>query len=315
MNNKQALQVSQTFNSTDAIHKIAYTLYEPPEDVTPIGIIQFCHGMSEHRKRYSEIGQFFVDNGWIFCICDHLGHGDSINDKSELGYFGEKNGYRFLAADAAKCSTLLQKKYGNLFFCIAGHSMGSFVVRDYLSRFPDLPDAAIIMGSGSSTPLIKLGKTVTAMTARIKGGKYKSALLDKLAFGSYNDRIKSPLTKSDWLSRDPNAVAKYIADPLSGFLFTAAGLTDTSRLVCEVTTPKWAYSLNKATPLLILSGDADPVGDYGKGVLKIKSLVDAAGVLNASCKLYPGARHELFNETCRNAVLDDIITWLKSIKK
>lgn len=298
-----------SFKSTDGIHSIACTLYSPMED-KPKGVIQFCHGMAEHRKRYERVGRYFAENGWIFCICDHLGHGESINNESELGYFGKKDGYRFLAADAARCTALLKKKYPDLFFCIGGHSMGSFVVRHYLARFPNLADAAIIMGGGSSTPLIATGKNITALTALIKGGGYRSELLDRLSFGSYNDRIVSPSTKSDWLSRDAAEVKKYIDDPLCGFLFTASGLTDVSKLICEVTTQKWAAALNTETPLLILSGDADPVGGYGSGVIRIKELAESAGVKRVVCKLYPGARHELFNENCRDIVLRDILEWL-----
>lgn len=301
------IQKEGFFDSSDKEHKIAYRIFLPEQ---PIAILQFCHGMAEHAQRYEHFAKYLTERGIIFCICDHLGHGKSVENESELGGFGADFSFRNFAYDAAKFTSIMKEKYLDLPYFIGGHSMGSFVVRTYLSLYSGLCDGGIIVGTGFATPLIKSGKAAASLVAKVKGDTYKSVMLDNLAFGSYNNKIALPKTKSDWLSRDAEQVAKYIADPFCGFIFSAKGVCEMSKMISFVSTKKWAQSLNKSCPLLVVSGDMDPVGDYGKGVDKTAELIKGAGVMDVTLKLFEGGRHEILNETNKEEVYKYLYEWM-----
>lgn len=298
-----------SFESTDLEHTIAYRIYSPQDP--PIAVLQFAHGMAEHGERYEDFAAYLCSKGILFCICDHLGHGQSVRDESELGYFGDNATYKNLVHDAAKFTSIMKEKYPDLPYFIGGHSMGSFVVRAYLSLHAGLADGAIIMGTGMINPMIKAGIPVATAVAAAKGGSYKSLLLDRLAFGSYNEKISAPKTKSDWLSRDAEQVSRYIDDPLCGFVFSAKGTCEISKMISFVSTKKWAQSLKKSCPVLVISGDMDPVGNYGKGVIRVAELIKGAGVRDVTLRLFEGGRHEILNETNKDEVYQYIYDWLK----
>lgn len=299
-----------TFESSDGINTISFVMISPSENIK--AVVQFCHGMAEHKERYLPFGEFLAQNGIAFCMHDHLGHGESASSSEALGFFGEKNGWRFLPDDAHRFTEIIKETFPGIPFFIGGHSMGSFVVRSYISLYPDSADGVIIMGSGDSTPLIKAGKVVAAIIGAVKGKRYRSKLMDKLSFGGYNSKLDNPQTPSDWLSRDAGAVKKYIADPFCGFIFTAAAFSDLTKLISFATGKKWAETVNKTTPILLISGDCDPVGDYGRGISRVNFQLISAGVRDVTLKLYDGARHEILNETNSEEVYNDIMKWLKA---
>ncbi|MFZ2537706.1 MAG: alpha/beta fold hydrolase, partial [Oscillospiraceae bacterium] len=164
------VKMSGKFDSTNKTNKIAYYSIAPKEN--PIAVLQFCHGMAEHSKRYEGFGEFLASKGIVFCICDHLGHGESINSNDDLGYFAKKNGWRNVVEDAAKFTEIMKEQYKDIPYFIAGHSMGSFVARSYISLHNDLVDGAIIIGTGNATPLIAAGTVVAKTIALFKGERY-----------------------------------------------------------------------------------------------------------------------------------------------
>lgn len=296
------------FASTNSVNQIAYYSIAPREN--PIAVLQFCHGMAEHSKRYEAFGEFLASQGIVFCICDHLGHGESINSEADLGYFAKKDGWRNLVEDAAKFTVIMKQQYPNIPYFIAGHSMGSFVARAYLSTHGELVDGGVIIGTGNATPLIAAGVSVSKLIAFFKGERYRSKLLDKLSFGGYTKRIADVRTSSDWLSRDAKHVDQYRTDPLCGFIFTASGFKDVSTMMRFVSTKKWAESVPKNLPIFLLAGDQDPVGEYGAGVKKVSTMLQTSGVKDVTLKLYEGGRHEILNETNYNEVYTDIASWI-----
>lgn len=207
------------FESTNKINKVAYYIVAPQEK--PIAILQFCHGMAEHSKRYEDFAKYIASKGIVFCIADHIGHGKSINTDDDLGYFGKKNGWRNFVGDAAKLTDIVKQKYKDIPYFIAGHSMGSFVARSYISIYKENADGAIIIGTGNATPDVAIATLLAKTIALFKGEHYRSKLLDKLSFGNFTKGIENVRTSSDWLSRDENHVDKYINDPLCGFIFTS----------------------------------------------------------------------------------------------
>lgn len=298
------------FTSVNGVHKISYMIISPSEK--PQAVLQFCHGMAEHKERYKKFGEFLAKNGIAFCIHDHLGHGESVNSDDELGFFAEDEGYLNLPNDMHRFTDILRKKYCDIPFFVGGHSMGSFVTRAYLLLYKeDKIRGAVIVGSGDSSPLTKAGVPVAGIIGAIKGKKHRSKLLDRLSFGNYNSKIEGAKTESDWLSRDEDEVKKYISDPYCGFIFTAAAFKDVAKLISFSTGKKWAKSLNKDCPLFFVSGGDDPVGGYSKGISKSYRQVKDAGVKNAELKLYQGGRHEILNETNKEEVRLDILAWIK----
>ena len=305
---KDFIKTSGKFDSTNGLNQISYYCISPKEK--PVAVLQFCHGMAEHSKRYISFGEFLALNGIAFCICDHIGHGDSINNEDDLGYFAKKEGWRYLVDDAAKFTKILKEQFKDIPYFIAGHSMGSFVARSYISIYSELADGAIIMGTGNATPIIASGKYIAALVGKVKGERYRSKLLDNLSFGSYTKRIKDAKTKFDWLSRDEKNVDKYISDLKCGFIFTASGFKDVSSMMNFVSSKKWAGSVKKDLPVLLVAGESDPVGEYGKGVKKVYGMLKASGLKNASIKLYPNCRHELLNEINHQEIYKDIKNWI-----
>lgn len=299
-----------SFESTNRTNKVAYYIIAPKQK--PIAVLQFCHGMAEHSRRYEEFGKFIASKGIAFCISDHIGHGKSINSDDDLGYFAKKNGWMNMVEDAAKLTGILKEKFDYIPFFIAGHSMGSFVVRSYISMHKGMANGSIIIGTGNATPQVAIGTFIARVISLFRGGHHRSKMLDNLSFGSYTKNIENARTTFDWLSCDEKNVDKYIADPLCGFLFTASGFKDVSKMMRFVSTKKWADSVKKDNPVLILSGEQDPVGKYGEDVKKVNQMLKESGVKSVTLKLYPEFRHEILNETNHSQVYEDISSWLTS---
>ena len=144
---------------------------------------------------------------------------------------------------------------------------------------------------------------------------YRSKLIDKIAFGSYNKKCRPQRTPFDWLTKDNAIVDKYIDDKYCGFLFTAAGYRDLFNLLITVNRPEWFTSFNNDFPVLLIAGEDDPVGSYGAGVKKVYDSLVSAGHNNVEMKLYPGDRHEILNETDKKNVFADVLMWLEKTNK
>ncbi|WMJ23779.1 alpha/beta hydrolase [Paludicola sp. MB14-C6] len=298
-----------TYQSSNGKTTIHYYIISPTEK--PKVILQFLHGMAEHSQRYVAFGEFLAKNGIAFCISDHLGHGESKDNDDELGYFGKKNGWKTLVTDAKKLTDILKQQYPDVPFFIGGHSMGSFVCRSYISHYPNEAKGAIIVGTGNATPIVALGKPLAKTIGFFKGNHYRSKLLDQLSFGAYNKQISNAKTSFDWLSENEENVQTYIDDPLCGYLFTTNGYADVAALMWSVSSQKWADSINKDLPILLVSGKQDPVGNYGKGIEKITEMLSNSGVKSVTVKLYETARHEVLNEKYKEQVFQDIFSWIK----
>lgn len=299
----------EEFLSVNQKNKIAYYIWSPQEGPVK-GIVQISHGMCEYVFRYNDFANFLCDHGFIVCGNDHLGHGASVLPGDPMGFFDYEGGHNLLSQDLKILTDIMKARYGNLPYFLLGHSMGSFVARDYMSKFAFGLDGVILSGTAGPNPLIDLGISIAESQISSKGPKAKSAKLDKLFFSGYNKRIRTPRTKFDWLSRDEEAVEKYMQDPWCGFLFTTTGFRDEATLLKKVNHSLWAKTIPVTLPVFIFSGDQDPVGGYGKGVAKVYRQLLRAGVKDVTLKLYEGGRHEMLNETNRQEVYMDVLDWL-----
>ncbi|MEG1731213.1 MAG: alpha/beta hydrolase [Oscillospiraceae bacterium] len=282
-------------------------------DGAPIGVVQICHGVAEHITRYDEFAKFLASKGFVVAGNDHLGHGKSISKPENIGYFGEHGGWELVVGDVRKLYERLREQYSKLPIFLFGHSMGSFLARTYIIRYHDGPNGVILSGTGQQAkPIVSAGIAFANREVRKKGADFHSETLNKLAFGSYNKRIKPSRTDWDWLTRDETILQKYIDDPLCGFIPTSGLFRDMFTGVKYISSAKNLERMNRDLPVYFMSGDGDPVGDYGKGVLRAYNGFLNAGLSDVTLKLYHEGRHELLSEPNREEVYADVLNWLNA---
>ena len=274
-------------------------------------VVQIAHGIAEHIDRYRDFMAFLAENGYAAVGDDHLGHGKTIRDHSEQGFFAEKDGWDHVVADMDKLHDMMKEQYPDIPYVFFGHSMGSFLTRTYLIKHPDKYDAAVISGTGHQPRLMVLGGYAAAcLFVKLQGARTVGTTLNDIAFGSYNKGYKNPRTIYDWLSRDPAVVDAYAADPLCGFIATNGLFRDMMGGIKFITDQQNIEMMNKEKPIYFMSGDADPVGENGKGVTRAYDAFCRAGLHDVTLRLYPGGRHEMLNELNKDVVYKDILNWL-----
>lgn len=207
---------------------------------------------------------------------------------------------------------MTQKEYPALPYVIVGHSMGSFILRGYLTMYGSGITGAVIMGTGyQSRALMAVAKFMVGLQKLFLGSKHVSKFSDKVSFGSYNKRIANPKTPFDWLCKDEESVQRYMEDPLCGNIFTLNGFQTLTELISRAHDPKRLQKIPAKLPLLVISGDADPLGGYGKGIPKVCEGLRRAGVEDVEMRLCETGRHELLNEPERGQVMETIYDWVQ----
>lgn len=297
-----------SFLSANGTDEITYYIY-PVEEAK--AILQVSHGMCEYIGRYEPFAAFLNANGIILCGNDHLGHGERAQNKNTLGYFAPENGWRYLTEDLRKTKELTEAAYPDLPYFLLGHSMGSFVARDYLTKYGTGLAGAIISGTSGGNKLSGMGIFLARRFQRTRGKMYRSKLLDKITFYGYTKKYKNVQSRYDWLSKDRAVVAAYEKSPLCNFIFTASGFQDLFTLLAHVSAKEWAHRVPKALPVCLISGAMDPVGAYGKGTIQVYERLKKAGVMDIELKLYAEGRHEMLNELNREDVYQDLLFWLE----
>lgn len=273
-------------------------------------IVQFVHGIGERMERYAEFAEYLNTQNILVVGEDHMGHGLSITEKTPKGYFC--GGWFGAVADTYRLMKDTMAEFHGVPYFIYGHSMGSFMARTMLAKYPDSGvSGAIICGTGwQKNAVVTAGKAVADLICKTKGEKHPSKLLRKMAFGSYNDKIEHLRTPLDWLTRDQKSVDAYIADPLCGFT-ASAGLMRDMMEGFEYIQNSWNLeAMNKDLPVYFIAGDADPVGDYGKGVRYTAEMFRKAGMKQVDVKIYPLCRHEIHNELNKAEVCQDVLRWI-----
>lgn len=300
------------FDSRDGKSRIHAVRYRP-EDAGQIRcVLQVVHGMAEYVERYEEFAAYLVERGFVVTGDDHLGHGKSVGQGGKQGYFCERDPATVLVRDVHRLKKLTEELYPGVPYVLMGHSMGSFITRNYLCRYGTGISGAVIMGTGMQPKaVLDMARLVAGIQRLFCGSGHVSRLLDRLAFGGYGRGITDRRTAFDWLSRDRERVDRYIADPMCGFTFTVNGFGALFELVLRLYSPENLAAVPRELPVFMVSGDADPVGDYGKGVRRAYDSLVAAGLTDIRLKLYPGGRHELLNETNRSQVMQDICRWVE----
>ncbi len=284
-----------------------------PADGEPRAILQIAHGVAEHIARYDDFARFLVEHGFAVVGHDHLGHGKSLPEGGTPVYFADKDGWSHAVDDIALLQSRIRRDAPDIPLFLMGHSMGSFLSRSFLIRYPRRLKGAILMGTGwQSGAMIQGGLTVAGVAAMKNGRRSTSKLVNDLAFGGYNKAFAPNRTSSDWLSADSSNVDRYLADPLCGQDATVGLFQDMLHGIRFNQQSKNLQRMDPNMPVLFVSGDQDPVGGMGKGVLHSRDAFRKAGVRDVECILYPGLRHEILNEQSQQEkVYNDILRWLE----
>ena len=292
--------------SSDKIHTLNGKLYIPKGEIK--GLFHLVHGMTEHIGRYNSFFEVLAEKGYLCLAYDHLGHGNTALNDDELGFIAGKNGDDYLCRDVAVFSNEVRKLYPHIPYILMGHSMGSFIVRIAAQKYIKDLDKLIICGTAGSNPAAPMGLSLTKIIGCFKGEKHRSNFIQNMAFGSYNKRFEGN-TPYEWLTKDESIKEKYAKDRFCTFTFTVSAMGDLMRLIMKCNSNKWYKGLDKKLPILLIAGEDDPVGNYGKGV---KSVYDKliSTKHNAKLKLYPDCRHEILNDSCKGEVTEDILAYL-----
>lgn len=303
--------ISKSFNfkSEDGMKIFVYKW--EPEDADIKGIVQISHGMAETAARYKRFAKVLTNNGYIVYANDHRGHGKTAGSVEKLGYLGDDNGFERLVNDMQKLSLIAKEENPDLPLFLFGHSMGSFAAQRYIMLFNDEIDGLILSGSNGNQGLIlNLGIWLAKREVKKHGPKSKSPKLNDLSFGKNNTHFKPNITEFDWLSSDMAEVDKYVEDPYCGTVFTAGFFYDFLNALKTIEDRNNFHMIPKGLPIYIFSGEKDPVGKFGKGVVNLFNRYKDLGVKDINYKLYKEGRHEMLNEVNRDEVMDDVVQWL-----
>lgn len=288
------------------IHAVAWK----PDHQNVKAVVQICHGMVEYIERYEEFAFWLADKGYYVTGHDHLGHGESVLSEREYGHFPKKNGNECVIGDIRKLFQATRKHYPDCPYFMLGHSMGSFLLRQYIQEYGKEIDGAIIMGTGHKPyTLLLAGGLLCRLIGGVRGDHYRSRLIDQMAFGGFNKSFDQGGTGKEWLSSDVQTVERYVKDPLCSFLFTVSAYRQLFRGMRKLT-EKGVQKIPKDLPVFFVAGAEDPVGDFGAGVWEVYDQFCKAGIADVSIRLYPEDRHEILNEKDRLKVFDDIEHWI-----
>lgn len=283
------------------------------------GVLQIAHGMAEHSKRYSRFAEFLNSHGITVYAHDHRGHGETAlangkKNHNELGYYADNDGWRKVTDDIREFTQLIRNENPGLPLVLFGHSMGSFLSQQFVIDYGSQIDGLILSAShGKTGPKALVGEQITVGELLRKGPHFRSPIIIGMTFGSFNKAFKPARTESDWLSRDPAEVDKYINDPLCGFNCQTRLWLDLLRGMRQIHRPDLQQKIPNDLPVLIFGGSEDPVTEGPKGLEQLKGEYQRAGLHSVELKVYPGARHELLNETNRDEVMSDLEQWVTAV--
>jgi alpha-beta hydrolase superfamily lysophospholipase len=280
----------------------------------PKALVHILHGMGEHKYRYQHFAEFLNTQKIQVYAHDHLGHGDSISEQSPIGHFGDDAGFKNIVANVNYVQQHLQNLYPDLPVYLLGHSMGSFIAQSYLINYPNTIRGLILTGSAlSPKPLMHALKFVARVEMLRLGKRGTSRIINYLTFGSYNTAFKPTRTEFDWLSRDKNTVNQYISDAFCGFICSCASWSQLADGLLQISAPKQLQKISANLPTLIISGNKDPVGGFGKYFHALVAHWKKTGHTHVTSHLLADARHEVLNENDREFTYNIITKWIRSL--
>tara|TARA_R100001143_G_scaffold63387_1_gene70103 strand:+ start:39086 stop:40003 length:918 start_codon:yes stop_codon:yes gene_type:complete len=300
--------LKETFTISDHLNKKLHAVVWTT-DHKPKGVILIVHGLAEHSGRYSHFAKFLNSNNYHVFAYDHRGHGKT--DPDHLGVIDHNDEFNLMVKNLNDVFQYVSSAYPNLPIILFGHSMGSFISQRFMQLYDAKPDALIYSGSNGKPPLLlHAGIQISALLKSFFGKDSKSNLLDRLSFGAYNRHFKPNRTDYDWLSRDTDMVDLYVDDPLCGFICSNSFYHQLFKGIQDIHAHPVFADHNPDIPVLLLSGDQDPVSNFGKGIRNLEKIMRKSGVSDITTHLYEGGRHEMLNEINRDEVFDNLLQWM-----
>ena len=296
----------RSFRASDGA-EIHYRYWAGP--ASPRAVVQIVHGAAEHSGRYDRFAKTLVSEGYAVYATDHRGHGRTRVRSGELGDAGPDAWNRFIE-DEQQLSQLIRQANPGVKLVLIGHSLGSFIAQDYITRRPELIDAVVMSGTAYGPPPPQ--ELIAALDGATKAAPLGPSEFWANLFKDFN----KPFTGQpgfEWLSRDAAEVQKYQRDPQAGFPFSNELVRDIFQGFTVLRDPAREARIPKTLPVLVIQGSLDPVGGNLKGTQALLDRYQALGLTRVSHKFYDGARHEVLNETNRDEVTRDVLNWLKAI--
>ncbi len=283
----------------------------PDEGRAPKAVVHVAHGMAEHGARYARLAEALTSAGYAVYADDHRGHGKTAASADDLGLFAERDGFARALTDQVALVRHEKKEHPGLPVVFFGHSMGSFLAQAFALEHGAEISGLVLSGSSGKPSLLANAGRLVARAERLRlGARGRSSLLHNMSFGAFNKAFEPARTPFDWLSRDAAEVDKYAADPLCGFVVTTSLWVDVLDAIAENADPERQARLPKDLPVYVFAGSEDPVTERTKSLDHLLGAYRAAGLKNVSHRYYQGARHETLNETNRDEVTKDLVSWL-----
>lgn len=286
--------------------KLEMAVMEP--EGTPVGIVQIAHGMAEHKERYQPFMTWLAEQGYVAVIHDHRGHGSSVKQKEDHGYFYTQDAMA-IVHDLYQVSVWCREQYPGLPLYLFAHSMGTLVARNYLKQYDTMIDKLILCGPPTRNPLVRAARILATLSASVKGEKHRSAWINRLVFGSYNRGHQIP---NGWLSGNRETVSRYNADKQCGFVFTNNGFINLFKLLENAYSKTGWQVMHPDLPVLIIAGEKDPVIQNTRRFHELAAFLKDRGYTHITTRLYPDRWHELLNETNREEVYCDVLRFIRA---
>lgn len=287
---------------------LSVAVFEPEGEVK--GVVQFAHGMAEHKERYFGFMEYLAEAGYATIINDHRGHGSSVLSPDDLGYFYDET-TTYITKDVHQLTEYIKERIPGVPVYLFGHSMGSIVAREYLKHYDKDVDKVVLCGAPGSNPVAGVAKFLIKMQTKKHGNRYRSPLMYNLSVGGYAKAVPGAETECDWLSVNKENVAAYIKDPLCGFKFTLNGYKNLIGLLAAIFDNYGWKLANKNIPIHFIAGSADPVIGKESQWLASQNFLLKLGYNNVTGKLYEGLRHEILLEDSKEEVYKDVVEFLE----
>ena len=305
------------------LHEISFTSYNERDEIQawiyvpaaePKGIVQLIHGFGEHSRRYLHMIVGFLEAGYIVAADDHVGHGKTAIVNDSWGDWGD-GGLHTMMEDEYKLTTLVKEKYPDLPYFLYGHSMGSFIARDYMAKYGDEIAGVTLSGTGSSFPITE--KEINILKGEIEAGRGKEANPEMvpMLLGWAFERIPEVKAGNEWICSDPYVQIDHAKDPFNAFTkpINTLALYDFMQMTEVVKGKEWAEKVPKDLPIYNIAGDKDPIGNYGQGVYEVSNWLISTGH-NVETKLYSGYWHEIHNyNEIKDEVVDGIVEFMDEL--
>ncbi|MGV1007666.1 MAG: alpha/beta hydrolase [Dermatophilaceae bacterium] len=298
-----------TLTTPDGVDLFLYSW--EPDDGQPKAIVQIVHGMAEHAARYEHVARALTDAGYAVYANDHRGHGHTAGSVEAMGHLADDDGWHKTTEDLLLVLRRATAEHPGIPVFMVGHSMGAILARTFAITHGRELDGLVLSAAGGDPGLLgRVAQVIALVERQVRGRRTRSPMLDKLTFGSFNSSFKPNRTDFDWLSRDEAQVDKYIADPWCGNISTTGFFVDLLSGVYFVNSSDNIARVPKDLPIYLVAGALDPVGDKTAGVRQTAEQYRHAGVTDVTEQYYEGAHHEIFNETNRDEVIADVVSWL-----